>query len=110
MLPSPWLCTIIKRDDFDGYGFSMYKKKKIIGHFIGSIGPGSPAEDAGLMEGDELVKVNGIDVTQENHTQVVQKIIETPKEVTILVVNNNSEKYHKEEFILKGLSFVTLND
>jgi Na(+)/H(+) exchange regulatory cofactor NHE-RF2 len=58
MLASPWLCTIIKRDDFNGYGFSMYKQKNIRDHFIGFIGPGSPAEDAGLMEGDEIVKVN----------------------------------------------------
>ena len=61
------------------------------------------------MECDELVKVNGIDVTQEKHKQVVQRIMENQTEVTILVVNNNSEKYHKEEF-LKGLSVVTLND
>ena len=88
----------------------MYKKKNITGHFIGSIGPGSPAEDAGLMEGDELVEVNGIDVTQENHKQVVQRIMENQTEVTILVVNNNCEKYHKEEFRFKRLSVVTLND
>ena len=57
--PSPRLCTIVKRDDKDEYGFNLYKKKNTPGQFIGSIDPGSPAEVAGLKDGDELVEVNG---------------------------------------------------
>ena len=99
VVPAPRLCTIVKRDDKDEYGFNLYKKKNTPGQFIGSIDPGSPAEDAGLKDGDKLVEVNGIDVTQENHKQVVQRIREIPTQVTVLVVDNNCEKYYKEKKI-----------
>jgi len=98
-VPAPRLCTLSKREDFEGYGFNLYKKKSTPGQFIGSIDPGSPAGDAGLKEGDKLIEVNGIDVTQENHKQVVQRIREIPTEVTLLVVDNTCEEYHQEKKI-----------
>eukprot|EP00092_Neocalanus_flemingeri_P044114 GFUD01048790.1.p1 GENE.GFUD01048790.1~~GFUD01048790.1.p1 ORF type:complete len:190 (-),score=50.82 GFUD01048790.1:232-801(-) len=98
-IPAPRACHIVKRDKFEGYGFNLYKKKNTPGQFIGSIDQGSPAEDAGLKEGDKLVEVNGVNVEQENHKQVVQKIKEIPDEVTILVVDKDCEKYHNEKKI-----------
>jgi C-terminal processing protease CtpA/Prc len=98
-VPAPRMCNIIKRDNFDGYGFNLYKKKNTPGQFIGSIDQGSPAEAAGLKEGDKLVEVNGINVTEENHKQVVQRIREISTEVTILVVDNTCDEYHKEKKI-----------
>eukprot|EP00092_Neocalanus_flemingeri_P069830 GFUD01085635.1.p1 GENE.GFUD01085635.1~~GFUD01085635.1.p1 ORF type:complete len:242 (+),score=75.68 GFUD01085635.1:104-829(+) len=96
-IPAPRACQIVKRDTFEGYGFNLYKKKNTPGQFIGSIDQGSPAEDAGLKEGDKLVEVNGVNVEQENHKQVVQKIREIADEVTILVVDKDCEEYHKEK-------------
>ena len=98
-VPAPRLCTIVKRDENDEYGFNLYKKKNTPGQFIGPIDPESPAEDAGLNDGDKLLEVNGKDVTQENHRHVVQRIREIPSEVTVLVVDNNCEEYHKEKKI-----------
>ena len=98
-VPAPRMCNIVKRDNFDGYGLNLYKKKNTPGQFIGSIDQGSPAEAAGLQEGDKLVEVNGINVTQENHKQVVQRIREISTEVTILVVDNTCDEYHKEKKI-----------
>ena len=34
----------------------------------------SPAEAAGLKEGDILIEVNGVNVTRANHAQIVYRI------------------------------------
>jgi len=98
-VPAPRLCTLFKRPDFEGYGFNLYKKKSNPGQFIGSIDPGSPAEVAGLKEGDKLVEVNGQNVAQDNHKHAVQRIKEIPGQVTLLVVDSTCEQYHKEKKI-----------
>ena len=50
--PQPRLCHITKVPDFDGYGFNLHAEKNKPGQFVGKIDPGSPAEVAGLREGD----------------------------------------------------------
>jgi len=93
-IPAPRLCHLVIRDNFDGYGFNLFKKKNTPGQYIGSIDVGSPAEFGGLKEGDKLVEVNGENVTMENHKQVVQRIREVPTEVTLLIVDKECEEYH----------------
>ena len=96
-IPAPRLCTLTKKEDHDGYGFSLYKKKNTPGQFIGTVEAGSPAEEAGLREGDKLIEVNEVDVRQESHKQVVQRVRELPSEVMLLVVDSEHEDYHKEK-------------
>lgn len=50
--PPPRLCQIAKVDNFDGFGFNLHAEKNKPGQFIGKIDVGSPAEVAGLKEGD----------------------------------------------------------
>ena len=50
--PPPRLCHIRKVADFDGYGFNLHAEKNKPGQFVGKIDSGSPAEAAGLREGD----------------------------------------------------------
>ena len=50
--PQPRLCHIAKVDNFDGYGFNLHAEKNKPGQFIGKIDAESPAEAAGLKEGD----------------------------------------------------------
>ena len=50
--PQPRLCQIAKVDNFDGFGFNLHAEKNKPGQFIGKIDVGSPAEVAGLKEGD----------------------------------------------------------
>merc|ERR1711915_449586 len=91
--------TLTKKEGQDGYGFSLYKKKNTPGQFIGAVESGSPAEEAGLREGDKLIEVNEVNVTQESHKQVVQRVRELPSEVTLLVVDSECDDYHKEKKI-----------
>ena len=72
--PRPRLCHIAKRDDFNGYGFNLHAQKAKPGQYIGIVDAGSPAEVAGLKEGDRIVEVNGTNIAQENHKQVVEMI------------------------------------
>lgn len=68
--PAPRLCHVIKRPDFEGFGFNLFAGKVKTGQFIGKVDAGSPAEDAGLKPGDRIVEVNGVHIGNENHKQV----------------------------------------
>ena len=36
------------------------------GQYIGKVDPDSPAEAAGLREGDKIIEVNGVNISQVN--------------------------------------------
>jgi len=106
--PQPRECHVKKWPHFDGYGFNLHAEKNKPGQFIGKIDTGSPAEKAGLKEGDRIVEVNGVNVNQENHKQVVQRIKAVPHETKLLVVDKKCEDFHKQnEIVVKSsLSYV----
>ena len=66
----PRLCHLQKWPDFDGYGFNLHADKSRAGQFVGKVDDGSPAEAAGLKEGDRIIEVNGVNIANENHRQV----------------------------------------
>lgn len=81
------LCHVIKRDDFDGYGFNLHAEKGKPGQYIGKVDDESPAEVAGLRQGDRIIEVNGVNIGNETHKQVVQRIKTIACEVQLLVVD-----------------------
>lgn len=81
------LCHIVKRPDFDGYGFNLHSEKAKPGQFIGKVDAHSPAEAAGLKEGDRIIEVNGMAINSETHKQVVQRIKAISGEVRLLLVD-----------------------
>ncbi|XP_075218605.1 uncharacterized protein LOC142323182 [Lycorma delicatula] len=94
------LCHIIKWDYFDGYGFNLHAEKGKPGQYIGKVDQGSPAEAAGLKEGDRIIEVNGVNIANENHKQVVQRIKALPDETKLLVVDNEADSYFKSKNIV----------
>ena len=98
--PQPRHCHVAKRPDFQGYGFNLHAEKARPGQFIGKVDADSPAEDAGLFEGDRIVEVNGVNISQENHKQVVQRIKAIPNETRLLVVDKSTDEYYKKLGIL----------
>jgi predicted metalloprotease with PDZ domain len=56
--PRPRLCHIVKWPDFEGYGFNLHAEKNRPGQYIGKVDPDSPADVAGLREGDKIVEVS----------------------------------------------------
>ena len=98
--PKPRLCHVKKWSDFNGYGFNLHAEKGKAGQFIGKVDPGSPAEAAGLKESDRIVEVNGTNIGNENHSQVVQRIKAVPNETKLLVVDSATDEYFKNEKIV----------
>ena len=98
--PAARLCHIIQWKHFDGYGFNLHAEKGKPGQYIGKVDAGSPAEAAGLKEGDRIVEVNGVNIANENHKQVVQRIKAVPNETKLLVVDSEADKYFKARNII----------
>lgn len=94
------LCHIIKCDNFDGYGFNLHSEKGKPGQYIGKVDEGSPAEAAGLKEGDRIIEVNGVNISNENHKQVVQRIKTIADETKLLVVDSEADSYYKSKNIV----------
>ncbi|KAH8275527.1 hypothetical protein KR026_009609 [Drosophila bipectinata] len=80
-------CHIVKRPDFDGYGFNLHSEKVKPGQFIGKVDADSPAEAAGLKEGDRILEVNGVSIGSETHKQVVARIKAIADEVRLLLID-----------------------
>ncbi|XP_078426769.1 Na(+)/H(+) exchange regulatory cofactor NHE-RF1-like [Cetorhinus maximus] len=100
----PRLCVIEKGPT--GYGFHLHGEKGKTGQFIRLVEAASPAERAGLRPGDKVVQVNGDNVEQDSHQQVVQKIKAVAEQTRLLVVDRETEELLrarglvcKEEFI-----------
>lgn len=92
----PRLCHLVKWPDFQGYGFNLHAERGKAGQFIGKVDEGSPAEAAGLKEGDRIVEINGTNIGIENHQQVVGRIKSLGDEVKLLVVDPETDKYYKD--------------
>jgi len=98
--PAPRLAHLIKWPDFDGYGFNLHGEKTKPGQYIGKVDPDSPAEAAGLKARDRIIEVNGTNISNENHKQVVQRIKAVPDETKLLVVDERAEEYYKAKNII----------
>ncbi|XP_019874595.1 Na(+)/H(+) exchange regulatory cofactor NHE-RF2 [Aethina tumida] len=81
------LCHIKKWDHFDGYGFNLHAEKGKPGQYIGKVDEGSPAEAAGLRQGDRILEVNGESIANKTHKQVVELIKAQSGETKLLVVD-----------------------
>lgn len=92
----PRLSHLVKWPDFQGYGFNLHAERGKAGQFIGKVDEGSPAEAAGLKEGDRIVEINGTNIGNENHQQVVGRIKSLGDEVKLLVVDPETDKYYKD--------------
>lgn len=90
----PRLCTLEKGDN--GYGFHLHGEKGRTGQFIRLVEPDSPAETSGLRAGDRLVFVNGEDVENESHQQVVSRIRATVGRLELIVVDPETEQLLKK--------------
>lgn len=98
--PPPRLCHLFKWPDFDGYGFNLHGEKSKPGQYIGKVDKDSPAEVAGLKNNDRIIEVNGTNISNENHKQVVQRIKAIPNETKLLVLDEKAEEYYKSRNIV----------
>ncbi|XP_015116008.1 Na(+)/H(+) exchange regulatory cofactor NHE-RF1 [Diachasma alloeum] len=99
-VPCARLCHIVKWEDFDGYGFNLHAERGKNGQFIGKVDDGSPSQAAGLRQGDRIIEVNEINIANETHKQVVDRIKAFPSETKLLVVDQEADDYYKANSII----------
>lgn len=100
---SPRECKLSKQEG-QNYGFFLRIEKDTDGHLVRVIEKGSPAEKAGLLDGDRVLRINGVFVDKEEHTQVVDLVRKSGNSVTLLVLDGDSyEKAIKKKVDLKEL-------
>ncbi|KAF7393981.1 hypothetical protein HZH68_010800 [Vespula germanica] len=101
--PYARLCHIVKWDDFDGYGFNLHAEKGKNGQYIGKVDEGSPSQAAGLKQGDRIIEVNEINIANETHKQVVERIKAFPNETKLLVLDQEADEYFRaNNVVVKG--------
>ncbi|KAK7939707.1 hypothetical protein WMY93_003033 [Mugilogobius chulae] len=101
----PRLCALEKGDN--GYGFHLHGEKGKTGQFIRLVEPDSPAESSGLRAGDRLAFVNGEDVENESHQQVVSRIRATAGLLELIVVDQETEQLLKRHNLKCQKEYVT---
>nr|XP_058904106.1 Na(+)/H(+) exchange regulatory cofactor NHE-RF3 isoform X2 [Kogia breviceps] len=110
---NPRECKLSKQEG-QSYGFSLRIEKDTDGHLVRVVEKGSPAEKAGLQDGDRVLRINGVFVDKKEHTQVVDLVRKSGNSVTLLVLDGDSyEKAMKKQVDLKELSQsqeLSLND
>lgn len=65
----PRECELSKQEG-QSYGFFLRIEKDTDGHLVRVVEKGSPAEKAGLKDGDRVLRINGVFVDKEEHMQV----------------------------------------
>ncbi|XP_041432816.1 Na(+)/H(+) exchange regulatory cofactor NHE-RF2 isoform X2 [Xenopus laevis] len=90
----PRLCYLKKSPG--GYGFNLHSEKSRPGQFIRSVDPGSPAAKAGLRPQDRLVEVNGQNIENMKHSEVVANIKSKDNETKLLVIDPETDDYFKK--------------
>nr|XP_039248157.1 multiple PDZ domain protein-like [Styela clava] len=88
----PRLCQVVRQDG--GFGFFLKDDK---GHYLINLEKNGPAFRAGALDYDRIVEINGVNVENEPHSTVVQKIRDSGNEVTFLLVNKQEEKFFQEK-------------
>uniref|UniRef100_A0A8U8BXX1 Uncharacterized protein n=1 Tax=Geospiza parvula TaxID=87175 RepID=A0A8U8BXX1_GEOPR len=99
----PRECTVTKKPQ-KKYGFFLRIEQDTAGHIIRNVERDSPADRAGLQDGDRVLRVNGVFVDKEEHAQVAEMVRNSGNSVVLLVLDDASyEKAQKEGVNLEGL-------
>ncbi|XP_043858323.1 Na(+)/H(+) exchange regulatory cofactor NHE-RF3 isoform X2 [Dromiciops gliroides] len=101
---TPRECKLSKQDG-QSYGFFLRIEKDVEGHLVRVVEQGSPAERAGLRDGDRVLRINGVYVDKEEHLQVVDLVKKSGNSVIFLVLDGVSY----EQAVKKGINLKELS-
>ncbi|XP_032820225.1 Na(+)/H(+) exchange regulatory cofactor NHE-RF3-like [Petromyzon marinus] len=80
----------------DGFGFHLYGIRGQPGQYIKKVTPGSPAALADLHDDDMVVEVNGHNVQEATHADIVAKIRDGGASVELLVASQAAVRHHRQ--------------
>ncbi|XP_029936966.1 Na(+)/H(+) exchange regulatory cofactor NHE-RF3 [Myripristis murdjan] len=92
----PRVIVLTKRQG-QSFGFLLRVEHGEDGHLIRSLEMGSPAELAGLKDGDRILRVNGTFIDGMSHSEVVDLVRDSGASVTFHVMDAVTYKKAKEE-------------
>lgn len=91
--PKPKLCYLLNSSS--GYNFSLRSVKSDPGMFITDVMPDGVAAKAGVKVKDRVVEVNGENVEDFTHDQVVEKVQLASHSIMFLLVDEDTDRYYK---------------
>ncbi|XP_066562252.1 Na(+)/H(+) exchange regulatory cofactor NHE-RF3 [Amia ocellicauda] len=93
----PKLCKL--RKTTGGFGFHLNAIQGIQGQFVKEVLKGGPADEAGLKDNDILIEVNGVNIENCSHDDVVGMIKSSGNSLVMLVVEKEAYDYFKAKQI-----------
>ncbi|XP_008105893.1 Na(+)/H(+) exchange regulatory cofactor NHE-RF3 [Anolis carolinensis] len=103
MTVQPRECKLTRKEG-ENYGFCLRIEKYKMGHLIRNVEKDSPAEKAGLRDGDRVLRINGVFVDKEDHGKVADLVRTSADDVVLFVLDEESyENAHKDGVCLEEL-------
>ncbi|XP_072332142.1 Na(+)/H(+) exchange regulatory cofactor NHE-RF3 [Scyliorhinus torazame] len=93
--PQPKLCHLVKQAS--SFGFSLKTIEGVSGLFMTEITPDGAAAIAGVQPNDRIIELNGENVENINHQQMVSKIKVSGNSIVLLLIDEASDKYFKSK-------------
>ncbi|XP_038674801.1 LOW QUALITY PROTEIN: Na(+)/H(+) exchange regulatory cofactor NHE-RF3 [Scyliorhinus canicula] len=93
--PQPKLCHLVKQGS--SFGFSLKTIEGVPGLFMTEITPDGTAFTAGVQPNDRIIELNGENVENINHQQMVSKMKASGNSIVLLLIDEASDKYFKSK-------------
>ncbi|XP_059826512.1 Na(+)/H(+) exchange regulatory cofactor NHE-RF3 [Hypanus sabinus] len=93
----PRLCYLLKQER--GFGFSLKSIKGVSGLFMTEISPLGAASIAGVEPNDRIIQLNGENVENLTHEQMVTKMQASGINMVLLLIDEASDEYFKSRSV-----------